>query len=152
MTARDIQKKHIEKGLPWEIAKAFDDSAILGDFIDLKNSEDLNNLAFSLKKNGEMVQNGNTKNMVFDIDTIIAYCSIYFTLEPGDLIFTGTPAGVGAIQGWRHTNGIYQRQKSIGNPCSMNLFSRFFLSLFFWPQSLLTIQGHRNIPRILWLH
>jgi 2-keto-4-pentenoate hydratase/2-oxohepta-3-ene-1,7-dioic acid hydratase in catechol pathway len=99
MTARDIQKKHIEKGLPWEISKAFDNSAILGDFLPVNNKDALKNLSFTLKKNGKTVQSGNTSDMVFSIEKIIAYTSRYFTLEPGDLIFTGTPAGVGQVEG-----------------------------------------------------
>jgi acylpyruvate hydrolase len=96
-TARDIQNICKEKGLPWEKAKAFDGSAPLGDFINKSEISDLNNLNFSLNKNGETVQTGNTKDMLFNIDKIITYISQYFTLKIGDLIYTGTPAGVSAV-------------------------------------------------------
>ena len=96
-TARDIQQQCKEKGLPWEKAKAFDGSAPTGSFIKLDEIDDLNNLNFSLQINGETRQEGNTKDMLFDIDTIIAHVSKFFTLKIGDYIFTGTPAGVGPI-------------------------------------------------------
>ncbi len=96
-TARDVQKRLKEKGLPWEKAKSFDGAAVLGQFISKSNIEDLNNLNFSLKKNDETVQNGNTSMMINSIDDIISHVSEYFTLKIGDLIFTGTPAGVGKV-------------------------------------------------------
>lgn len=97
-TARDIQKKCKEKGLPWEKAKGFDNSAILGkEFIDLKEL-DITNINFSLKKNADTVQNGNSRDMIFSINQLIAYVSQFMTLKKGDLLFTGTPEGVGAIQ------------------------------------------------------
>ena len=96
-TARDVQKRLKEKGLPWEKAKSFDGAAVLGQFISKSNIEDLNNLSFSLKKNNETVQNGNTSMMINSIDDIISHVSEYFTLKIGDLIFTGTPAGVGKV-------------------------------------------------------
>ncbi len=96
-TARDLQSKLKEKGLPWEKAKAFDGSAFIGPWLN-KEEYDLNNLNFSLLKNGETVQKGNSKDMLFSVDRIIAEVSKYFTLKIGDLIFTGTPAGVGAVQ------------------------------------------------------
>jgi 2-keto-4-pentenoate hydratase/2-oxohepta-3-ene-1,7-dioic acid hydratase in catechol pathway len=96
-TARDLQKKCKEKGHPWEIAKSFESSApISKDFID-KTELDLDNLSFSLLQNGETVQNGNTKDMLFTIDQLIAYVSQFMTLKKGDLIYTGTPEGVGPI-------------------------------------------------------
>ncbi|MCB0458312.1 MAG: fumarylacetoacetate hydrolase family protein, partial [Flavobacteriaceae bacterium] len=98
-TARDIQQKCKEKGLPWEKAKAFDHSAPVGEkFIPISQIEDLNNLEFHLEKNGEIVQKGNTKDMIFTIDQLVAYVSKYVTLKIGDLIFTGTPAGVGPVK------------------------------------------------------
>ncbi len=97
-TARDRQQKAKDKGLPWEIAKAFDGSAPLGKFVPKTNFPDLGNIQFSLHKNGELMQNGNTKDMIFNIDYIISYLSQFFTLKIGDLIFTGTPAGVGPVQ------------------------------------------------------
>jgi len=97
-TARDLQAEQKKKGLPWEIAKAFDNSAPIGDFIHKDDLGDLKNLQISLKKNEEIVQNGNTKDMIFSIDRIIAYVSQFVSFKMGDLIFTGTPAGVGPVQ------------------------------------------------------
>lgn len=96
-TARDIQKQCKEKGLPWEKAKAFDNSAVISKQFISKNELDLANLNFSLKKNGETVQQGNSKDMLFNIDQIIAYVSQFFTLKIGDIIMTGTPEGVGPV-------------------------------------------------------
>jgi len=96
-TARDIQDKCKEKGLPWEKAKAFDGSAVIGEFIPKENLGDLNNLKFTLHKNDVLVQDGNTKAMLWKIDELIAYVSQFFTLKKGDVIFTGTPAGVGKV-------------------------------------------------------
>lgn len=98
LTARDLQNNCKQKGLPWEIAKAFDGSAPLGRFTDKKKFADINDLNFSLKINGEERQVGNTKNMIFSYDHIISYVSQFLTLKMGDLIFTGTPAGVGPIK------------------------------------------------------
>lgn len=95
-TARDLQSKLKNKGLPWELAKGFDGSAVLSDFVS-KENYDLQNLNFSLAKNQELVQNGNTKDMIFSFDDIISFASQYFTLRVGDLIFTGTPQGVGKV-------------------------------------------------------
>jgi 2-keto-4-pentenoate hydratase/2-oxohepta-3-ene-1,7-dioic acid hydratase in catechol pathway len=97
-TARDLQSELKAKGLPWEKAKAFDGSAPIGKFIKLAVQEDINNTSFSLTKNGEVVQQGNTKDMLFSIDSIIEHVSKYFTLKIGDLIFTGTPAGVANVK------------------------------------------------------
>jgi 2-keto-4-pentenoate hydratase/2-oxohepta-3-ene-1,7-dioic acid hydratase in catechol pathway len=96
-TARDIQEKCKSKGLPWEKAKGFDGSAqISRNFID-KSDLDLNNISFSLQKNGGQVQQGNSKEMCFNFDTIITYISKFYTLKIGDLIYTGTPEGVGPV-------------------------------------------------------
>lgn len=95
-TARDTQSKLKEKGLPWELAKAFDGSAPIGDFIKVEGL-DLSNINFSLKKNGEVVQQGNTSQMIFPFEEIVSFVSQYFTLKVGDLIYTGTPAGVSKI-------------------------------------------------------
>ncbi|MCB0403063.1 MAG: fumarylacetoacetate hydrolase family protein [Flavobacteriales bacterium] len=97
-TARDVQQQCKEKGLPWEKAKAFDGSAPVSPFIDISKFNDLNNLNFSLQVNGETRQSGNTGDMIFNIDRIIAYVSQFFTLKIGDLIFTGTPEGVSPVQ------------------------------------------------------
>jgi acylpyruvate hydrolase len=97
-TARDLQQKFKEKGLPWEKAKAFDGSAAVGNFVSKNSVENIHSVDFSLNINEKTVQQGNTKDMIFSIDAIIAYVSKYFTLKTGDLIFTGTPAGVGPIK------------------------------------------------------
>jgi len=94
-TARDIQDELKKKGLPWEKAKAFDNSAAIGKFIDIKPDFNKKNINFSFLKNGEKVQQGNSGNMIFGIDKLIANISMYFSLNIGDYIFTGTPAGVG---------------------------------------------------------
>src|SRR5699024_10892296 len=96
-TARDVQQKMKEKGLPWEVAKAFDNAAVIGDFISKNQFKSMEDIPFSLKKNGEIVQDGNTSHMLWKVDELIAYISTYFTLHPGDIIFTGTPAGVGQV-------------------------------------------------------
>ncbi len=95
-TARDVQDKCKEKGHPWEIAKAFDHSALLGKFVD-KNTLDSKEIEFSLSQNDTIVQKGNSKDLIFDFDTLIMYISTIFTLQIGDLIYTGTPAGVGPV-------------------------------------------------------
>lgn len=97
-TARDLQDKAKEKGLPWEIAKAFDNAAIVAnEFLPIENFQ-TNNIDFSLEVNGKKVQTGNTKDMIFSIEKIIAYVSQFITLKTGDLIFTGTPEGVGSVK------------------------------------------------------
>ncbi|WP_431136363.1 fumarylacetoacetate hydrolase family protein [Psychroserpens mesophilus] len=96
-TARDLQSKLKAKGLPWEKAKAFDGAAVIGDWLLKEDFEDLNNINFSLQKNQTIVQEGNTSLMFYKIDEIIEYVSKYFTLKIGDIIFTGTPAGVGRV-------------------------------------------------------
>ncbi|MCK9413016.1 MAG: fumarylacetoacetate hydrolase family protein [Prolixibacteraceae bacterium] len=96
-TARDLQRQLIEKGLPWEKAKAFDSSAVLGKFILKEELGDLGHILFSLKRNGEIVQSGDSQLMIFPFDTIIEHVSKYVTLKIGDLIYTGTPAGVGPV-------------------------------------------------------
>jgi len=95
-TARDVQSALKAKGLPWEKAKAFDQSAVLGDFLSVDDF-DLSNLHFQLKKNGELVQDGNTSLMLHNIAQLIEHSSQYFTLKIGDLLFTGTPEGVGPV-------------------------------------------------------
>ncbi len=94
-TARDIQKELMEKGLPWEKAKAFDNSAAVGKFIDITPAFNKKNINFSFYKNKELVQQANSSSMIFNFDIIIEHISNYFSLNIGDLIFTGTPAGVG---------------------------------------------------------
>lgn len=96
-TARDLQAELKAKGLPWEKAKSFDGAAVIGKWIPKSQIDDVNNIKFSLLKNNELVQSGNTQLMLWKIDELIAYVSKYFTLKIGDVIFTGTPAGVGKV-------------------------------------------------------
>jgi 2-keto-4-pentenoate hydratase/2-oxohepta-3-ene-1,7-dioic acid hydratase in catechol pathway len=96
-TARDLQSKLKEKGLPWEIAKGFDGSAVIGKFVDKSKFSSLSDINFELKKNNETAQQGNTSLMLWQIDELIAYVSQFFTLKIGDIIFTGTPKGVAAV-------------------------------------------------------
>lgn len=111
VTARDLQSELKAKGLPWELAKAFDGSAIIGDFIPVENGMDVQNLDFELKKNGETVQKGNTQDMLFNINRIIEFVSQYITINIGDLIFTGTPAGVGAMNVYDEFDGYLNGQQ-----------------------------------------
>lgn len=110
-TARDLQLKQKENGLPWEISKAFDNSAAIGEFISKDEIENINNIVFHLNLNNETVQTGNTKEMIFSFDKIISYISKYFTLKIGDLIFTGTPAGVGPVNIDDHLQGYISDKK-----------------------------------------
>jgi acylpyruvate hydrolase len=109
-TARDLQNELKTKGLPWELAKAFDNSAVVGEFVTL-GELDIQNLDIQLLKNEELVQTGNTKDMLFNVDTIIAFVSKYFTLKTGDLIFTGTPAGVSKVNIGDQLQGFLNHQK-----------------------------------------
>ncbi|KAF0237305.1 MAG: fumarylacetoacetate [Prolixibacteraceae bacterium] len=111
-TARDIQNKLKEKGLPWEKAKAFDQSAVLGEvFIDKTAFPDQQNISFKLKINGNLVQDGNSKLMIFSFGDIISHVSKYVTLKIGDLIYTGTPAGVGPVKIGDHLEGFLEDKK-----------------------------------------
>lgn len=96
-TARDLQMKQKEKGLPWEIAKGFDYSAPISDFFPVSKFKDIHNISFKLDLNGKTVQDGNTSLMIFSFEKIISYVSRFMTLKTGDLIYTGTPAGVGPV-------------------------------------------------------
>ncbi|MBT3588173.1 MAG: fumarylacetoacetate hydrolase family protein [Flavobacteriaceae bacterium] len=96
-TARDLQSKLKEKGLPWEKAKAFDGAAVIGNFLSKSDFKDIDNINFRLEKNGKVQQTGNTSLMLWKIDTLIEYISKYFTLKIGDIIFTGTPSGVAKV-------------------------------------------------------
>ncbi len=111
-TARDVQKQCKEKGHPWEIAKGFDNSAVISSFVPLQK---LNRKAieFELHKNGEQVQHGNTKDMVFSFEDIIVHVSKYFKLQMGDYIYTGTPAGVGPIQVGDHLQGFLHTKEEV---------------------------------------
>jgi len=104
-TARDVQSECKKKGHPWEIAKAFDDSAVLSPFVELEEV-DLKAIRFELMKNGEVVQQGITADLLFSFEDIIVYLSQYFKLQTGDLIYTGTPAGVGPVSVGDHLEGI----------------------------------------------
>ena len=97
-TARDLQQQARQNGSPWEISKGFDGAAVISEFIPLKEFDNPQNIAFSLFKNGQIVQRGNSNEMIFAIDKIISYVSTFFTLKTGDLIFTGTPSGVGKVE------------------------------------------------------
>ena len=110
-TARDLQQKLKASGLPWEKAKAFDGSAVIGKWAPKSTFESLENLSFSLKKNDVVVQSGNTQQMLWGIDTVIAYVSQFFTLKIGDIIFTGTPAGVGQVQAGDILKGYIENEE-----------------------------------------
>ncbi len=110
-TARDIQEECKKKGLPWEKAKGFDNSAPMGERFLSKNEIDLGNLNFFLHKNGNQVQHVNTSDLIFSIETIISYVSQFITLKTGDLIFTGTPAGVGPTAIGDHFEGYIGSEK-----------------------------------------
>lgn len=97
-TARDLQEQQKAKGLPWEIAKSFDNSAVVGKFLPITPEMNLGNINFSLQKNKAVVQEGNTKDLLFNFNHLISYISRYFTLNIGDFIYTGTPAGVGPAE------------------------------------------------------
>ncbi len=98
ITARDIQARLSRDRISWEISKGFDGAAPVGDFIELSSPDEINNLDFRLEINGKTVQKSNTADMIFSVDEIISYVSRFFTLKTGDLIFTGTPAGVGPLR------------------------------------------------------
>ncbi len=104
-TARDIQQNCKTKGLPWEIAKGFDNSAPLSKFVKMEGLPPINNMGFRLELNGKVVQDGNSQNMIFNVDYIISYVSKYITLKMGDIIFTGTPEGVGPVKIGDHLVG-----------------------------------------------
>jgi acylpyruvate hydrolase len=108
-TARDVQDDLKAKGQPWELAKAFDNSAVLSAFVPLKDF-DASNITFSMTKNGENVQAGTTKDLLFSFDTLVSFLSNYFTLQQGDLIYTGTPAGVGAVKVGDRLEGFLEGQ------------------------------------------
>jgi len=110
-TARDLQKSLKEKGLPWEISKSFDNSAAIGNYVSKEEFQDIQDINFHLDINKETVQKGNTSNMIYSIDKIIEYISQYFTLKIGDLIFTGTPAGIGPVKIDDHLEGFIENKK-----------------------------------------
>jgi len=110
-TARDLQSQLKEKGLPWEKAKAFDGAAVIGKWLPKNNFKNVDDINFSLHKNGAIVQKGNTSLMLWKIDELIEYISKYFTLKIGDIIFTGTPAGVGKVVANDKLNGHIDNQE-----------------------------------------
>jgi len=112
-TARDIQQRHKEKGLPWELAKAFDCSAPVSNFVPKSKFSDLYSLDFKLDINGETRQHGNTKDLLFSFESIIAFVSRYITLKKGDLIFTGTPQGVGKVNIGDHLEAYLEGDKML---------------------------------------
>ncbi|MBS1529897.1 MAG: fumarylacetoacetate hydrolase family protein [Bacteroidetes bacterium] len=112
-TARDIQQKHKEKGLPWELAKAFDGSAPVSNFIPKEKYGDLYKLNFKLDINGQTRQEGNTRDLLFSFERIIAFVSRYITLKKGDLIFTGTPQGVGKVNVGDHLQAYLENEKML---------------------------------------
>lgn len=113
LTARDLQQQCKEKGLPWDIAKGFDSSAPLSKFIPLTDLKNSDNIEFTLTKNGEVVQKGFSKDMIFSFEKIISHVSRFITLKMGDIIFTGTPAGVGAVSIGDKLEGFIEDKKML---------------------------------------
>lgn len=113
VTARDLQKECKDAGRPWEIAKAFDSSAIISNFLALDDFTNIDNINFKLLKNGNEVQIGNSSNMVFSIYDIIEYVSRFMTLKIGDIIFTGTPRGVGKLSVGDHLNAFLEDKEML---------------------------------------
>ena len=116
-TARDLQKKLRAEGLPWELSKSFDGAAAIGEWVSADKFRDLQMLSFRLDKNGKSVQQALTSDMLFKIDDLIAYISQFFTLKTGDLLFTGTPAGVGEVAVDDHLEGYIEDRKVLDFRC-----------------------------------
>lgn len=116
-TARDVQQQLREKGLPWDLSKSFDGAAVIGEWVGKDKFLDVQALRFRLDINGQTVQEGCTADMVFGIDEIVAYISQYFTLKTGDVIFTGTPAGVGPVHIDDHLEGYVEERKVLEFNC-----------------------------------
>ena len=110
-TARDLQQRLKAEGKPWEISKGFDNSAVIGDFVPVNRFKDVQNLDFHLTIDGNKVQQGNTRDMIFKIDDLIAYVSQFYTLKIGDLLYTGTPVGVGPVSIGQHLEGYLEGEK-----------------------------------------
>ena len=110
-TARDLQRKFRAEGKPWELSKGFDNSAAIGDFVPVERFKDVQNLDFHLDIDGNTVQKGNTRDMIFKIDEIIAYVSQFYTLKIGDLLYTGTPVGVAPVSIGNHLEGYLEGEK-----------------------------------------
>lgn len=109
-TARDVQDELKSKGLPWEKAKSFDGSAVIGKWVSKSNYKDLNQVSFSLKKNNEVVQSASSELMLWKIDELISYVSQFFTLKKGDIIFSGTPSGVGKVEAGDVLEGFIENE------------------------------------------
>ena len=120
-TARDLQRQFREEGKPWELCKGFDSSAAIGDFVPVDRFKDIQNLNFHLDIDGKTVQRGNTADMLFKVDEIIAYVSRFFTLKIGDLLYTGTPVGVGPVSIGQHLQGYLEGRKIIRFLCKMKI-------------------------------
>lgn len=116
-TARDVQQQLREKGLPWDLSKSFDGAAAIGEWVGKDKFLDVQALRFHLDINGQTMQEGCTADMVFGIDEIVAYISLYFTLKTGDVIFTGTPAGVGPVHIDDHLEGYVEERKVLEFNC-----------------------------------
>ena len=112
-TARDLQHELRKKGLPWEICKGFDGAAVTGEFVPLTETGDIRDIHFHLDIDGKTVQEGHTADMLFSVDRIIAYVSRFVTLKMGDLIYTGTPAGVGKVETGNHLQGYLNHRKTL---------------------------------------
>ena len=112
-TARDLQHELRKKGLPWEICKGFDGAAVTGEFVPLTETGDIRDIHFHLDIDGKTVQEGHTADMLFSVDWIIAYVSRFVTLKMGDLIYTGTPAGVGKVETGNHLQGYLNHRKTL---------------------------------------
>ena len=110
-TARDLQRKFRAEGKPWELCKGFDSSAAIGDWVDVEKFKDIQDIHFHLDINGKTVQTGHTRDMLFGVDKIIAYVSQFCTLKIGDLLFTGTPVGVGPVNIDNHLEGYLENEK-----------------------------------------
>jgi len=110
-TARDLQDKFKKAGRPWELSKGFDNSAVIGDFVPVNRFKEVQNLDFHLDIDGQRVQQGNTRDMIFKIDDLIAYVSRFYTLKIGDLLYTGTPVGVGPVSIGQHLEGYLEGEK-----------------------------------------
>ena len=116
-TARDLQREASQNGQPWTICKGFDGSAAIGEWVDSAKFRNVQALHFHLDKNGETVQEGRTSDMFYGVDEIIAYISQFFTLKTGDLLYTGTPAGVGPVQIGDHLDGWLEDRKVLDLNC-----------------------------------
>ena len=116
-TARDLQREARQKGNPWEICKGFDGSAVIGDWVERERLPEIQRLQFHLDINGHTVQEGRTSDMLYTIDELIAYISQFFTLKTGDLLYTGTPAGVGPVHIDDHLEGWLEERKVLEFNC-----------------------------------